>query len=144
MIDTNLERFWAKVEKTENCWNWTAGKFWNGYGQFWLGGTVVKAHRFAYVITKGRIPKSLVVDHLCRNRACVNPDHLELVTNKENLLRGEGWAAVRARKTHCPQGHPYTGDNILIGKKGIGRSCRTCSLIRSKEAYQRKRKKSQK
>ncbi len=125
-----LERFWAKVDKTaENgCWNWTAGKIPQGYGQFNLTHkTACKAHRFAYIALVGPIPDGLVLDHLCRNRACVNPDHLEPVTQGTNARRGDA-GAHNASKTHCPAGHPYSDANTEHARRG--RRCRTC-----REAY---------
>src|ERR1035437_6893898 len=104
-----IARFWAKVDKTEDCWNWTAHTDGMGYGQLAKpgqhGGLVV-AHRFAYELLVGPIPEGLQLDHLCRNRACVNPDHLEPVTRRVNILRGVGFGAVNAKKTECPRGHP--------------------------------------
>lgn len=85
-------RFWAKVDKqTDGCWIWSASRYVRrgGYGQFNLNGTAVKAHRIAYELVKGPIPDGLVLDHLCRVTACVNPDHLEAVTQQENTRRGE-------------------------------------------------------
>ncbi|WP_284984258.1 HNH endonuclease signature motif containing protein [Arthrobacter sp. efr-133-TYG-118] len=81
---TPAERFWAKVEKTPGCWNWTASKNEHGYGRFRTEGRVVKAHRAAYEIARGPIPPRLVVDHICHNPGCVNPDHLRLATHKQN------------------------------------------------------------
>ena len=111
-----VERFWARAEKgltPEDCWQWQGKLSDNGYGILWIkpkpaGPT--KAHRFAYELLVGPIPKGLEPDHRCRNRRCVNPDHLELVTHQVNLRRGEGGqiaAATQRKKTHCPQGHPY-------------------------------------
>lgn len=78
------ERFWSKVEKTEGCWNWTAGKTHDGYGTIQAYGKVRRAHRLSYVMLKGMIPDGMSVDHICHNRACVNPDHLRLATHKQN------------------------------------------------------------
>jgi len=121
----DIERFWEKVEKTNSCWNWTASKFKNGYGQFRLGGTMVLAHRFSYELSIEKITKGLEIDHLCRNRKCVNPEHLELVNHHMNLLRGNTIARFNAEKTHCPQGHAYTKENIYVESNG-SRHCRTC------------------
>lgn len=134
-----IERFWSKVEKTEECWEWKAGKDWDGYGNFFVSHTrCIKAHRFAYEILVGSIPEGLTLDHLCRNRGCVNPKHLEPVTHKENILRGEGHAAHNARKTHCPNGHPLEGNNLRNSQLKVGkRTCKTCAYERN-ELYQKK------
>jgi len=99
----------------------------------WFGKNKV-AHRISYELLKGDIPEGLDLDHLCRNRGCVNPDHLEPVTRKENLLRGNTIPAKHARKTHCPQGHEYTKGNTFISKSG-SRHCRKCRAIRSSRYY---------
>jgi hypothetical protein len=98
---TETTRFWHNVSKTETCWLWTGGVSPNGYGK--TSGKY--AHRLSWEIHRGALPRirSMVVDHLCRNRLCVNPDHLELVTQQENINRGE----MGVLKTGCPAGHPY-------------------------------------
>jgi hypothetical protein len=128
MSDSKTEaRFWAKVNVTPDCWEWTAALNVkeDGYGSFGGNGQIVLAHRFSYVLLVGPIPEGLTLDHLCRNRRCVNPDHLEPVTLRENILRGEGLTAKNARKTHCPSGHPYSGENLYVSPKG-DRRCRSC------------------
>lgn len=126
------ERFWVKVDRSGgffSCWHWRASRTSDGYGQFMIRhNRIVLAHRLAYELMIGPIPTGLTIDHLCRNRVCVNPSHLEPVTVKENILRGVGSAfAINAAKTHCPQGHAYTPENTrLVEKKRMHRRCRTC------------------
>lgn len=116
----------AKVDKTDTCWLWTAGVGGRGgYGRFWISGHSEFAHRFSYELARGPIPEGLTLDHLCRNTKCVNPDHLEPVTLVENIMRGDGFSAKNARKTHCVNGHPFAGDNLIVTSKGR-RACRTC------------------
>lgn len=129
------ERFWAKVQigEGDECWLWTAACLPNGYGYFHpTHGTNAYAHRFSWEITNGQIPSGKVLDHLCRVRNCVNPSHLEPVTMRENLRRGEGFAGVNARKTECPKGHEYTDENTYVYKwRGrVMRYCRTCQKER--------------
>ena len=127
-----FERFWSKVKKTDYCWEWTASLR-RGYGQFSLNGKQITAHRFSYELVNGKIPKELELDHLCRNHSCVNPDHLEAVTHRENILRGETLQAINARKTHCIQGHEFTPENTYQDK-----SYRQCKICRHE--YQKKYK----
>lgn len=120
-------RFWAKVDKRapEGCWLWAASTA-NGYGQFVINKRHFCAHRVAYMLLVGPIPDGLQLDHLCRIPLCVNPSHLEPVTQKENTLRG-----LRGRMvTHCPVGHIYDDVNTYVHKGR--RNCRTCGRIRAK------------
>lgn len=123
---TNLERFEAKFipEPNSGCWLWMASENGRGYGQFSVGGKPCKAYRFSYEQYRGTIPSDLTVDHLCRNRLCVNPDHLELVTNRTNVLRGAGHTARNAAKTQCSHGHPY--DEVNTYRYRGKRYCKTC------------------
>ena len=130
VILTTQERFWAKVKKTETCWLWT-GVISHGYGRFWVQGHLLLAHRFVYELLVGQIPVSLTLDHLCRVRHCVNPKHLEPVTNRENILRGDGHTAVHARQTHCIHGHPFNLANTYITRAGA-RECRECKRGRDR------------
>ena len=135
------ERFWAKVRlgplwNGTPCWVWTA-TITDGYGQIRVGGRkrgrTLKAYRFAYEALVGPIPEGLESDHLCRNRPCVNPGHLEMVTHQENCRRGQvGWQ--NRQKTHCPQGHPYGKPN-----KGV-RQCTTCSRETARKWAEAKRR----
>lgn len=141
------DRFWQKVDKggavpeyrpdLGGCWVWLAHKNNNGYGYIWTKGERVEAHRVSYELHKGPIPEGLEIDHLCRVRHCVNPEHLEAVTERENKLRSGGMASRNAAKTHCPQGHPYSAWNT---KDDAGsRRCRTCKNARQR-AYVAARK----
>ena len=122
---TPAERFWPKVDADGDCWVWTAGKTADGYGRFRADhGVRFLAHRWAYAALVGEVGPGLHLDHLCKNRACVNPDHLEPVSPMENARRSAvGWNS--RTKTHCPQGHPYSVDNVYITKRKP-RACRTC------------------
>lgn len=133
---TSAERFWEKVEKTDSCWMWTATLIQSGYGHFRVGDRMVLAHRFAYELEVGPIPERLTLDHLCRNRACVRPSHLEPVTMLENLRRGRA-GAYNAEKTHCKHGHEFTPENT--GNYGGKRYCRTCRRRWDREGYQRRK-----
>ena len=126
--DSTFARFYAKLPSDVSpaaCWPWQGARSPKGYGFFYFAGRNSRAHRASYEMLIVPIPEGLTIDHLCRNTGCVNPSHLELVTNKENVLRGVGPTAVNARKTRCPKGHPLSGDNLRLGPIGQ-RNCRTC------------------
>lgn len=131
-----VRRFWSLVDKQDDgCWTYQGLLKSNGYGHFYPGGgrgtPKVYVHRYAYELCVGPIPEGLDLDHLCRVRNCVNPAHLEPVTRQENLLRGDTVAARNAAKTHCPQGHEYSPENMYL--TGVWRRCATCSRERSRK-----------
>jgi hypothetical protein len=135
-----LERFMEKVaEAPTGCWLWTAKCNNRGYGMFGIDRKMRTAHRVSYEIHVGPIPPGMDIDHLCSVRHCVNPTHLEPVPHRENLLRGTGFAAVNAAKTHCPHGHEYTPENTYANPNPQGgRICRTCKRERDRRASRRK------
>lgn len=157
----HIVRFWESVDKNGpiplnrpqlgKCWNWMGpqdnqlrkGDHGGSYGRFRANRWYYMPHRVAWVLANGEIPKGLVIDHVCRNRLCVNPAHLEPVTDKVNILRGVSFSAQNAQKTHCINGHEFTPENTLRvktrngngrgTKRGIGRACKICHLLSSKE-----------
>ena len=129
-------RFWRKIRVLSNgCWEWTASKRSRGYGQFAIRhGFPVSSHRLVYETLIGPIAEGLESDHLCRNPACCNPVHLEMVTHQVNVSRGIAGAVNRARqlaKTHCLRGHPLDKANVYHHKDGK-RHCHTCQLLRQR------------
>lgn len=148
MRETGTEaRFWSFVQKSTCCWNWTGAQS-RGYGHFRANGCTVGAHRFSYELHVGPIPDGLELDHLCRNRACVNPAHLEAVTHRVNLLRSNGVVAKHANQTHCENGHPFNEKNTYRRPDGSSRDCRKCraeavARWRSRHADQHRREKAE-
>ena len=139
VIGTLEERLWAKTEKTDYCWEWLGSKNDKGYGFIGLrSGVSAPAHRVAYELHYGPVPDGLEIDHLCRNRGCVNPDHLEAVSHRVNVLRGVSPHARNARKTHCKFGHPFDEANTGIDVRG-DRYCRICKLRIGRESGARMR-----
>lgn len=122
----------------DGCWVWNKGLNDAGYGLTSNGkGKNKRAHVASYELVRGPVPAGLVLDHLCRNRACINPEHLEPVTRRENTLRGVGASAQNARKSHCPRGHAYDEGNTVLRRRG-GRECRTCINLTARERRARK------
>lgn len=129
--EARFDELWEPDDVGDCMW-WTGSVGAKGYGRFKPVLRNVSAHRFAYERWVGPIPEGLVLDHLCRNRACVNPDHLEPVTCRENILRGEGLAAQNAKRQTCKEGHPL----VRVGR---WRKCRQCGAAASRRLYARKR-----
>lgn len=128
------ERFWEKVDRRgpEECWPWLGSISTEGYGRLYVE-RHMQAHRVAYELLIETIPDGLAIDHLCRNRSCVNPAHMEPVTWRENIRRGEGMGARYARRTHCSKGHPLTGENLL--RQGTRRRCLTCKRAEGRKYW---------
>lgn len=145
MTFTEWKRFWDKTEYDwdTGCSLWTGNVRSNGYGVVCVSGQrgeVVSAHRFIYEHCYGPIAEGLVIDHLCRVRNCVNPGHLEAVTTRENVLRGEGTAAKRAKQTHCVHGHEFTPENThRKAARPNHRICKTCRREDNRRRRARKR-----
>lgn len=130
-----VRRFWRRIDSSDpqGCWPFDRPNK-EGYGNLRLGtrpnDVHLLAHRVAYTLKHGPIPEDMTIDHLCRNRACCNPDHMEPVTRAENVLRGESLSAQNARKTHCKNGHEFTPENTRVthpkGPGRVHRACRAC------------------
>jgi len=143
------KRFWSKVDTSGECWLWTACIGTDGYGQFGCGPNTEirtrKAHRIAYILTHGAIPEGMELDHLCRNRACVNPAHLEPVDHSTNVLRGAAGVLrdptkPRKRATHCKNGHVLTPENLgALRTRPTTRRCRICHNERARQANSRRK-----
>lgn len=134
--DADLVRFESSIIRTDGCHYWIKALSFgpHGYGVFTVKRVNLMAHRVSYLLNRGPIPHGRQLDHLCRNTACVNPDHLEAVEPRTNYLRGTGFGAINAAKTECKNGHPLSGDNLRIGSNGE-RLCHICSRAWAKQNY---------
>lgn len=144
LTDPLLHPFLGKriVVSPDGCWMWGGPMNPGGYGVVCHEGKRVPAHRYTYEMAVGPIPSDKQIDHLCRVRACCNPAHLEVVTQRENTLRGVGLSAINARKTACHRGHELTGGNVSYYRSttgGIGRCCLACKRAASLRYHARRR-----
>lgn len=130
--DPTTDPFWSKVDASGDCWEWTGGTG-KGYGRAKnRSGLSKQAHRVAYELLVGPVPEGLQIDHLCRNRTCVNPDHLEVVTSRVNTRRGFSFAGLRARQTECVNGHAFDAANTYLRPDNGTRVCRICVRVRQR------------
>lgn len=140
-----VKKFSKKYNIVGECWLWNMSLSKDGYGSYKGRG----AHRASYEFSKGQIPEGLEIDHICRNRSCVNPKHLEAVTHEENIKRGvygdRSWVRkIHGDKTQCKRGHKYSGENLRIEKRtdgGIARRCKECDKLKNKNYLIRKNEK---
>jgi hypothetical protein len=124
-----IDRFWRYVQdgSPDECWPWTGGTI-KGYGKLNHDNTYTLTHRFAWELLIGPIPPGMHLDHRrCQTKRCVNPAHMKVGTLLENIEQPDGIVAIHRARTHCPRGHPYSGDNLLTYK---GRHCRTCQRVK--------------
>jgi hypothetical protein len=126
-----LRRLQLRTYRRGDCWEWRGAKVTDGYGTIYVDGKSEMTHRLAYMVAKGSIPRGYQIDHLCRHRWCVRPSHLEAVTCRENLLRGDTTVA-KSKRTHCANDHEFSGENIYVKPDGR-RECRVCQQKRRRK-----------
>lgn len=124
ITDYDPQTIFGLSEITNGCWSWMGSLYRNGYGKYGARGYM--AHRIAYELTKGSVPEDMCLDHVCKNRSCINHEHLEVVTLVENVMRGESQHAINARKTHCVNGHEFTEENTYRRRDRQTRECKAC------------------
>jgi hypothetical protein len=134
-VSTLEKRFIAKVAAMESgiCWLWTGSRYPTGYGQLWNGERPEQAHRISYRLRHGAIPDGCEIDHLCRNRGCVNPEHLRAVPHRENMRVSDTIMGRNAAKLFCMRGHPLSGQNLYTYAKTGARHCRACLAAYARE-----------
>lgn len=139
MSDGLRHRLYAKIiVRADGCWVWNGATQPNGYGQLWNGRRPEQAHRVSYRLHAGLIPEGTEIDHLCRNRACVNPAHLRAVPHRENMRVSDTVFGRNAAKLFCKRGHPLSGDNLKIAVSG-SRQCKECLRLHARAAAVRRR-----
>lgn len=127
------ERFWNRLRETaDGCWEWAEYVDEKGYGRFWDGSRTIRAHQYSYSALVGDVPAGLELDHLCRNRRCANPYHLDPVTHAVNMARSDNILLANAAKSHCLRGHEFTPENTYAKNDG-GRQCRACDRERTRK-----------
>ncbi len=137
--EKDLARIFRKIEIAD-CWEWTGCLDTSGYGKLTFRRRQLGVHRVIWLLLVGVIPTGLTIDHLCRNRRCCNPDHLEPVPHRVNVSRGHGISVINAMKTHCKYGHEFTEENtIRVRTRAGNRHCRTCQARRLQEHRARKK-----
>lgn len=134
MAQSTYERFSRMHLVGDGCFDWTGSGDGKGYGKISVGGRMLRAHRVSYELFVGPIPDGMTIDHLCRNRGCVKFTHLEAVSLKENVHRGDTVAARNAAKTHCPSGHEYSAENMTARSVPNRRECKIC-MDRQRREY---------
>lgn len=140
MSEKQVVRWWSNVVVTDGCWHWAGDINHKGYGRMYANGRSIGAHRIGYQMLRGEIPDGMEIDHLCKNRSCVCPDHLEVVTHKENVLRGDNFSAKYARRTHCDRcGLALAGDNLRIQVEN-GKPRRRCVNCKRRTCRDNQRK----
>jgi hypothetical protein len=135
--EDDIKRFWRFVDKTNDCWVWMGSQNGTEYGKFWLKEKTIYAHRISYFLEYGAIKDGNEIDHLCKNRRCVNPLHLEEVTGKINRNRGDSFSGKNIERTHCSKGHELTEDNLC--EKYLERGQRVCKTCKKEQDDKRKK-----
>lgn len=136
-----IEIFIEENTDPDKCWEWKGFNAKRGYPTVGMGRHKhISLHRYMYQRFIGEIPEGLVIDHLCRNHSCGNPNHLEVVTPKENNMRGVSFASYNAKKTHCNFGHPFSGENLFVTPTGR-RRCKSCAYKVSQNAWEKEKEK---